>query len=76
MINWHQGNQVGFDLTFDITSESGAVHPKTMEVVGTVSKINPKEGTITVRYSHPTTFQEGVTDLHADISAFREGTLF
>jgi hypothetical protein len=76
MINWKEGNQVGFDLTIEVEDGNGGKVPKTMEVVGTLVKINPSAGTITVRYANPMTFTEGQIDILANTSEFREGTLF
>jgi len=76
MINWKQGNQIGFDLTFEVVDENGAKSPRTMEVVGTLIKINPREGTITVSYANPISFESGIMDIPANVEEFREGSLF
>ena len=76
MIKWKQGNQVGFDLTFEIEGEDGNKSQATLEVVGTLVQINPKVGTITVQYAHPGTFEQKQLDITTDVSEFREGTLF
>lgn len=76
MINWKKGYQIGFDLTFDVPTPSGSKTTMTQEVVGLLERVNPKEGTVTVRYSHPLTFNECVIDLYANLSEFREQPLF